>query len=124
MKGSLIWNLQRYSSLLILLYLLYVIGFIVNSEDQINFFTWSDFFLSFQSRIFTSLVCFLIVLHSFIGLWTVGTDYLTERTLGFLSKSLSKIAVLIQRTYLFLSLIHICRCRRRLRCRSRWSPYH
>ena len=105
MKGSLIWNLQRYSSLLILLYLLYVIGFIVNSEDQINFFTWSDFFLSFQSRIFTSLVCFLIVLHSFIGLWTVGTDYLTERTLGFLSKSLSKIAVLIQRTYLFTFIV-------------------
>ena len=24
----------------------------------------------------------------------------------------------------FLSLIHIWRCRRRLRCRSRWSPYH
>ena len=23
-----------------------------------------------------------------------------------------------------LSLIHICRCRRRLRCRSRWSTYH
>ena len=23
-----------------------------------------------------------------------------------------------------LSIIHICRCRRRLRCRSRWSPYH
>ena len=25
---------------------------------------------------------------------------------------------------LFLSLIHICRCRRIERCRSRWSPYH
>ena len=24
----------------------------------------------------------------------------------------------------FLSLIHICRCRRIERCRSRWSPYH
>mgnify|MGYP003313774494 CR=1 FL=1 len=24
----------------------------------------------------------------------------------------------------YLSLIHIRRCRRRLRCRSRWSPYH
>eukprot|EP00826_Nyctotherus_ovalis_P060411 TRINITY_DN8473_c0_g2_i1.p1 TRINITY_DN8473_c0_g2~~TRINITY_DN8473_c0_g2_i1.p1 ORF type:complete len:138 (-),score=3.88 TRINITY_DN8473_c0_g2_i1:13-426(-) len=24
----------------------------------------------------------------------------------------------------FLSLIHICRCRRLLTCRSRWSPYH
>ena len=27
-------------------------------------------------------------------------------------------------TLLTLSLIHIWRCRRRLRCRSRWSPYH
>eukprot|EP00826_Nyctotherus_ovalis_P004286 TRINITY_DN10916_c0_g1_i20.p1 TRINITY_DN10916_c0_g1~~TRINITY_DN10916_c0_g1_i20.p1 ORF type:complete len:409 (+),score=165.54 TRINITY_DN10916_c0_g1_i20:73-1299(+) len=26
--------------------------------------------------------------------------------------------------YLFLSLIHICRCRRYAVCRSRWSPYH
>ena len=25
---------------------------------------------------------------------------------------------------IMLSLIHIWRCRRRLRCRSRWSPYH
>eukprot|EP00826_Nyctotherus_ovalis_P004398 TRINITY_DN10949_c0_g2_i1.p1 TRINITY_DN10949_c0_g2~~TRINITY_DN10949_c0_g2_i1.p1 ORF type:complete len:132 (-),score=17.02 TRINITY_DN10949_c0_g2_i1:27-398(-) len=24
----------------------------------------------------------------------------------------------------FLSLIHICRCRRYAVCRSRWSPYH
>ena len=27
-------------------------------------------------------------------------------------------------TEVTLSLIHIWRCRRRLRCRSRWSPYH
>ena len=31
---------------------------------------------------------------------------------------------LYSRTTLSLSLIHIWRCRRRLRCRSRWSPYH
>eukprot|EP00826_Nyctotherus_ovalis_P044863 TRINITY_DN488_c0_g1_i15.p1 TRINITY_DN488_c0_g1~~TRINITY_DN488_c0_g1_i15.p1 ORF type:complete len:111 (+),score=5.84 TRINITY_DN488_c0_g1_i15:175-507(+) len=28
------------------------------------------------------------------------------------------------RGVLGLSLIHICRCRRLLTCRSRWSPYH
>eukprot|EP00826_Nyctotherus_ovalis_P064958 TRINITY_DN9539_c0_g1_i20.p2 TRINITY_DN9539_c0_g1~~TRINITY_DN9539_c0_g1_i20.p2 ORF type:complete len:117 (-),score=33.88 TRINITY_DN9539_c0_g1_i20:16-366(-) len=28
------------------------------------------------------------------------------------------------RIVLTLSLIHICRCRRLLTCRSRWSPYH
>ena len=31
---------------------------------------------------------------------------------------------LFQFKLLNLSLIHIWRCRRRLRCRSRWSPYH
>ena len=30
----------------------------------------------------------------------------------------------IYRTILLLSLIHIWRCRRIERCRSRWSPYH
>eukprot|EP00826_Nyctotherus_ovalis_P010549 TRINITY_DN12774_c0_g2_i4.p1 TRINITY_DN12774_c0_g2~~TRINITY_DN12774_c0_g2_i4.p1 ORF type:complete len:298 (+),score=57.38 TRINITY_DN12774_c0_g2_i4:57-950(+) len=32
--------------------------------------------------------------------------------------------VLFYYTLLYLSLIHICRCRRIERCRSRWSPYH
>tara|TARA_Y100001970_G_scaffold30803_1_gene38255 strand:+ start:517 stop:879 length:363 start_codon:yes stop_codon:yes gene_type:complete len=101
MKGSMIWNLQRYSSLVILCYLLYVSSFIVLSEGPINFFDWTNFFLSFQTRFFTSVACIFILLHAYIGLWTVGTDYLTERTLGFLNKSLSKIANIIRKTYLF-----------------------
>ena len=35
-----------------------------------------------------------------------------------------KIFLIEPNMVLGLSLIHICRCRRRLRCRSRWSPYH
>ena len=30
----------------------------------------------------------------------------------------------VRRSYVYLSLIHIWRCRRIERCRSRWSPYH
>ena len=33
-------------------------------------------------------------------------------------------AVQLNLSKYLLSLIHIWRCRRRLRCRSRWSPYH
>ena len=105
MKGSLIWNIQRYSALIMLMYFIYVISFIINAEGQINFFTWSNFFLSFETRFFTSLTCILILIHAYIGLWTVGTDYLTERTLGFLNKPLSKFAVLIQRIYLFAFIV-------------------
>jgi len=39
-------------------------------------------------------------------LWTVGTDYLTERTLGFLSQGLGGVANTIRKTYeLFFILL-------------------
>ena len=101
MKGSIIWNAQRYSSVLILIYLIYILSFIV-SNDDVNFFSWSNFFLSFEVRFLTSIVFIMIVIHAFIGLWTVGTDYLTPRTLGFLNKSLSRRANLLRNTYFII----------------------
>ncbi len=98
MKGSFIWYTQRYTSLLILSYLIYIFSFIFDNQD-INFFSWSDFFLSFQVRFLSSIVFLVIVLHAFIGLWTVGTDYLTKRTLGFLNVSLSKRADTLRYIY-------------------------
>ena len=98
MKGSFIWYTQRYTSLLILSYLIYIFSFIFDNQD-INFFSWSDFFLSFQVRFLSSIVFLIIVLHAFIGLWTVGTDYLTKRTLGFLNVSLSRRADTLRYIY-------------------------
>ena len=98
MKGSFIWYTQRYTSLMILSYLIYIFSGIFNNQD-INFFSWSDFFLSFQVRFLSSIVFLVIVLHAFIGLWTVGTDYLTKRTLGFLNVSLSRRADTLRYIY-------------------------
>ena len=98
MKGSFIWYTQRYTSLIILSYLIYILSFIFTNQD-INFFSWSDFFLSFQVRFLSSIVFLIIVLHAFIGLWTVGTDYLTKRTLGFLNVSLSRRADTLRYIY-------------------------
>jgi succinate dehydrogenase / fumarate reductase membrane anchor subunit len=101
MKGSLIWNTQRYSSIFILCYIIYIVSFFI-SENNINFFTWSNFFLSFETRFITSITFILILVHSFIGLWTVGTDYLTKRTLGFLNKPLARYANVLRNMYSFL----------------------
>ena len=98
MKGSFIWYTQRYTSLIVLSYLIYILSFIFTNQD-INFFSWSDFFLSFQVRFLSSIVFIVIVLHAFIGLWTVGTDYLTKRTLGFLNVSLSRRADTLRYIY-------------------------
>ena len=101
MKGSFIWYTQRYTSLIVLSYLIYILSFIFTNQD-INFFSWSDFFLSFQVRFLSSIVFLVIVLHAFIGLWTVGTDYLTKRTLGYLNISLSRGADILRYIYYFI----------------------
>ena len=101
MKGSIIWYTQRYTSIVILCYLIYILSFIFTNQD-INFFSWSDFFLSFQVRFLSSIVFLVIVLHAFIGLWTVGTDYLTKRTLGYLNISLSRGADILRYIYYFI----------------------
>ena len=103
MKGLLLWNLQRYSSLFIFTYLVYLVVFIYSND--LDFFSWSDFFLSFQNRIVSSVVFLLIILHAFIGLWTVGTDYLTNRTLGFLNKPVSEYANFLRKMYYFVFVL-------------------
>ena len=102
MKGSLIWYAQRYSSILILIYVAYIFSFLFSFNGQISYFDWTMFILSFEMRAFTSLISLLIILHSFIGLWTVGTDYLTKRTLGFLNKSLATNANIMRNAFYFL----------------------
>ncbi|MAR95628.1 MAG: succinate dehydrogenase, hydrophobic membrane anchor protein [Gammaproteobacteria bacterium] len=101
MKGSLIWNIQRYSSLFILAYVIYIFSFFIIT-DEIDFLAWSNFFKSFQVKASTSIVFLMIVLHAYIGLWTIGTDYLTNRTLGFLSRAIAKRADLLRSLYFFI----------------------
>ena len=91
MKGSTIWYLQRWSSIFILLYVIYLFLSIM-SLSPVLYDDWMLFVSSFIFKATTSLVFLSILTHAFLGLWTIGTDYLTPRTLGFLNLTLSKIA--------------------------------
>ena len=59
---------------------------------------------------------------------SISEDFQTDKIyLNNASVSvMPKISIEAMKQFLvsYLSLIHIWRCRRRLRCRSRWSPYH
>ena len=97
MKGSTIWLLQRCSAIINLIYIAFIFYFISSSE--LTFEVWNNFFYS-PIIIFLTL-CFIVslVIHSFIGRWTVGTDYLTRRTIGFLSYRISKYADIFRSIY-------------------------
>ena len=99
--GRLIWKIQRYSALYFLFFVGYLEYLFVNGSYSFEFLN-----NSFVFKTLLSLFVFLSALHAFAGMWVVGTDYLTVRTLGFLSPGLSSQANLIRKIYeiLFFAL--------------------
>ena len=93
-SGKLYWYLQRYSALYFILFLVYLEYTFWTTGITFQFLTSNNLFKASLS-IFILLAC----AHAYIGLWTVGTDYLTKRTLGFISSGLSAYADVLRRIY-------------------------
>jgi succinate dehydrogenase / fumarate reductase membrane anchor subunit len=92
--GKLFWILQRYSAIYFLFFLIYIEYLVWFNKLSIEYF-----FSNIGIKLFTSIFIILACLHAFVGLWTIGTDYLTKRTMGFISKRLSNSAELIRKSY-------------------------
>ena len=101
MKGSSLFYLHRLSALFMLGYTIWVLSFILYNQP-IEYSSWIFFTNQTLFQLSTSFAAFFILIHTFIGLWTVGTDYFTPRTLGFLHPTLARYADLIRSGYTFL----------------------
>jgi len=74
------WLLIRVSAIVITLYILYILGFVVMAQD-INFEVWHGFFASSITKVFTLLTLMSILVHAWIGMWQVLTDYMKHPAL-------------------------------------------
>ena len=99
-SGKLYWYLQRYSALYFISFLLYLEYTFWTTDITFQFLTTNNLFKASLS-IFILLAC----AHAYIGLWAVGTDYLTKRTLGFISSGLSAYADVIRRIFEILFIL-------------------
>jgi len=93
-SGKLYWYLQRYSALYFISFLLYLEYTFWTTGITFQFLTTNNLFKASLS-IFILLAC----AHAYVGLWAVGTDYLTKRTLGFMSSGLSAYADVLRKIY-------------------------
>lgn len=75
------WLMQRVTAVILLAYFLFISGYLVFNPD-VTFEQWRALFDCTPVRAFTSLTLFSIVLHAWIGLWSVSTDYMTVRLMG------------------------------------------
>lgn len=69
------WLLVRATSIVMTLYILYILGFIVMT-DTLTYDIWRGFFASSVTKVFTLLTLFSILMHGWIGMWQVLTDYI------------------------------------------------
>jgi succinate dehydrogenase / fumarate reductase membrane anchor subunit len=76
MSGLSRWLWQRYSALYILLYSAYVFFFIITHQSILNFILWSNFMHRFHVKVGTLLALVFLCIHSWIGCWTIATDYI------------------------------------------------
>ncbi|CAQ85065.1 MULTISPECIES: succinate dehydrogenase membrane anchor subunit [Photorhabdus] len=68
------WLLLRASAIIIVLYVIYILGFVAITSD-ITYEVWRGFFSSSITKVFTVLALFSILAHAWIGMWQVLTDY-------------------------------------------------
>ena len=88
--------LLRASALVLLAYTLYLVGFIAGTD--ITYVTWTGFFSLTTTKVFTLFALIAMLVHSWIGLWQVLTDYVKctklRGALQFLLTSVAFIYVL------------------------------
>ena len=75
------WVLQRISAVVLAAYTLCVLGFFVTVDD-LDHARLVGFFGSLPLKLFTTLAVLSLAAHAWIGMWTVGTDYVRRHYFG------------------------------------------
>lgn len=75
------WLVQRVSALVLLAYTVFIVGVLVSSPD-LQYTEWKALFGQTWVKVFSLAAILSLAMHTWVGLWAVSTDYLTERLLG------------------------------------------
>ena len=88
------WLVQRFSSLIIAVYFLVLLGFFV-LHPQLDHITLQHFFGTVWMQIFTLIALLSIFLHAWVGIWTVITDYINPVAIRLTIQALVILTLLI-----------------------------
>ncbi|MEM7003410.1 MAG: succinate dehydrogenase, hydrophobic membrane anchor protein [Pseudomonadota bacterium] len=71
--------LQRVSAVVLAAYTLFLVGFFLG---DVNYTRLTEFFWSTPMQVFSTLALLSTIAHAWIGMWTIGTDYLRPAQVG------------------------------------------
>jgi len=68
------WIVQRLSAVVLAIYTAFLFGYFI-THSNFNYETWRTLFTFTWMRYASLLALFSLVMHAWIGIWTVITDY-------------------------------------------------
>lgn len=72
------WYFQRLSAIILALYFFFIVGYIIG-HHPITFPVWYALFHHTISKMITIVALFALVVHAWVGMWTVFTDYIPNK---------------------------------------------
>ena len=69
------WLIQRATAVYFAVYILFLFVFLL-SHPNLNFYQWHTLFTNPLFQVATTIGLLALSLHSWIGIWTVTTDYI------------------------------------------------
>ena len=96
------WLMQRVSAVILLAYFLYVVCVVLGGVD---FETWNKLYSQTWMRVFSLLALLSLGVHAWVGLWSVFSDYLTERNLGTVGNVLRFVAQAVSGIIMFTYVV-------------------
>lgn len=74
-RGLIDFIVQRLSAIVIGIYVIHLVVIFALNGDM-DYEAWRSYFTSGYSLLLSTLTVLAIALHAWIGMWTVGTDYI------------------------------------------------
>ncbi|MBJ3814495.1 succinate dehydrogenase membrane anchor subunit [Shimwellia pseudoproteus] len=93
--------LVRASAIILALYIVYLIGFFATS-GELTWEIWTGFFSSSFTKVFTLLALFSVLIHAWIGMWQVLTDYIKPLAIRLVLQLAIVAALLVYVIYGFV----------------------
>lgn len=94
------WLIQRGSAVVLLAYII-VLLVLVWRAPALDYACWKAIFMPTWFRVFSLMAFLSLCLHSWVGVWTIATDYVKQGTVRFVLLVVVAFALI---AYFFWSL--------------------
>ena len=88
------WMMQRVTAVVLASYSIFMVAYVLLSPD-LDYNTWKGLFEGTAMRIFSLLALLSLVAHSWIGMWSISTDYIKPTGIRFVFQSVCGLLAFI-----------------------------